>query len=184
MKLTKLAFAILTIATMLTTTSCNNSTSGDSAPAVESNQALDAIYTRTSVRQYDASRAIAKDTVDMILRAAMSAPTAVNRQPWAFVVIDKREILDSLAELNQSKGTTIVMVLHDINLSARYADWLFAMRKGKLLAQGEPGDILTPELIKEIYGLDCVVMEDPVSCTPYVVPKGRHHMNTALVRAG
>ena len=98
MKLTKLAFAILTIATMLTTTSCNNSTSGDSAPAVESNQALDAIYTRTSVRQYDASRAIAKDTVDMILRAAMSAPTAVNRQPWAFVVIDKREILDSLAE--------------------------------------------------------------------------------------
>lgn len=94
------------------------------------------------------------------------------------------EILDSLAELNQCKGTTIVMVLHDINLSARYADWLFAMRKGKLLAQGEPGDILTPELIKEIYGLDCVVMEDPVSCTPYVVPKGRYHMNTALVRAG
>ena len=94
------------------------------------------------------------------------------------------EILDSLAELNQSKGTTIVMVLHDINLSARYADWLFAMRKGKLLAQGEPADILTPELIKEVYGLDCVVMEDPVSCTPYVVPKGRHHMNTALVRAG
>ena len=94
------------------------------------------------------------------------------------------EILDSLAELNQSKGTTIVMVLHDINLSARYADWLFAMRKGKLLAQGEPADILTPELIKEVYGLDCVVMEDPVSCTPYVVPKGRYHMNTALVRAG
>ena len=90
----------------------------------------------------------------------------------------------SLAELNQSKGTTIVMVLHDINLSARYADWLFAMRKGKLLAQGEPADILTPELIKEVYGLDCVVMEDPVSCTPYVVPKGRYHMNTALVRAG
>ena len=52
------------------------------------------------------------------------------------------EILDSLAELNQSKGTTIVMVLHDINLSARYADWLFAMRKGKLLAQGEPADSL------------------------------------------
>ena len=94
------------------------------------------------------------------------------------------EILDSLAELNQSKGTTIVMVLHDINLSARYADWLFAIRKGKLLAQGEPADILTPELIKEVYGLDCVVMEDPVSCTPYVVPKSRCRMNAALVPAG
>ena len=94
------------------------------------------------------------------------------------------EILDTLAELNQTRGTTIVMVLHDINLSARYADWLFAMRKGKLLAQGKPGEILTPALMQEIYGLDCVVMEDPVSHTPYVVPRGRYHSDKALESAG
>lgn len=83
------------------------------------------------------------------------------------------EILDTLAELNQRRGTTIVMVLHDINLSARYADWLFAMHNGRLVAQGTPEDILTPELMAKVYGLQCVVMEDPLSHTPYVLPRGR-----------
>lgn len=87
------------------------------------------------------------------------------------------EILDLLTELNRRKGTTIVMVLHDINLSARYADWLFAMRKGSLVAQGTPADVLTPELMEEVYGLRCMILEDPISRTPYVVPKGRYHCN-------
>lgn len=66
-------------------------------------------------------------------------------------------------------------VTNNGNLSARYADWLFAMRKGKLVAQGAPGDILTPELMEEVYGLHCMILQDPVSFTPYVVPKGRFH---------
>ena len=60
---------------------------------------LDAIYTRTSIRTYQPDHAVSRDTVEMLLRAAMSAPTAVNKQPWAFVVLDTREALDSLAEV-------------------------------------------------------------------------------------
>ena len=64
------------------------------------NPALENILTRTSVRQYDPDRTVSSDTVDLMLRAAMSAPTAVNKQPWAFVVLDSRESLDSLAEVH------------------------------------------------------------------------------------
>lgn len=88
------------------------------------------------------------------------------------------EILDLLTDLNKKKGTTIAMVLHDINLSARYADHLFALHKGRLAAEGPPSEIITPELIKQVFDLNCTIMSDPVSSTPIIVPIGRHHSST------
>lgn len=85
------------------------------------------------------------------------------------------EILDLLTDLNKKYGTTIVMVLHDINLSARYADYLFTMKQGQLIAEGTPQDIVTSELIKETFQLECAVITDPVSQTPLILPIGRHH---------
>lgn len=87
------------------------------------------------------------------------------------------EILDLLTDLNRKRGTTIVMVLHDINLSARYADYIFALRKGKLIDQGIPSEVITSELIDKVFGLDCTVIKDPVSSSPFIVPRGRHHVN-------
>lgn len=87
------------------------------------------------------------------------------------------EILDLLTDLNRKRGTTIVMVLHDINLSARYADYIFALRKGKLIDQGAPSEVITAELIDTVFGLDCMVIQDPVSSSPFIVPRGRHHVN-------
>jgi iron complex transport system ATP-binding protein len=80
-----------------------------------------------------------------------------------------------LTDLNRARGTTIVMVLHDINLSARYADYIYAVHQGNIVSEGEPSRIITEELIREIFGMDCVVIRDPVSKTPLVIPKGRHH---------
>ncbi|MFM9280783.1 ABC transporter ATP-binding protein [Paenibacillus jiagnxiensis] len=87
------------------------------------------------------------------------------------------EILDLLTDLNRKHGTTIVMVLHDINLSARYADHIFALQKGKLVAEGEPSKVITSTLVKDIFGLDCTVIKDPVSGSPLVIPRGRYHVN-------
>ncbi len=86
------------------------------------------------------------------------------------------EILDLLTDLNRKRGTTIVMVLHDINLSARYADYIFAMREGKLVAEGEPSKVISDDLIKDVFGLDCTVISDPASGSPMIVPIGRHHV--------
>jgi len=86
------------------------------------------------------------------------------------------EVLDLLTDLNRSRATTIAMVLHDINLAARYADHLFAMRDGRVLASGDPQQVVTPTLIRDVFGLDAEVISDPVSHTPLVVPRGRHHV--------
>ncbi|MGO1956464.1 ABC transporter ATP-binding protein [Microbacterium sp.] len=85
------------------------------------------------------------------------------------------EVLDLLTDLNRTRGTTIAMVLHDVNLAARYADHLFAMCDGRLVASGAPSEVVTAGLIDEVFGLTAEVIPDPVSGTPLVVPRGRHH---------
>jgi iron complex transport system ATP-binding protein len=84
------------------------------------------------------------------------------------------EMLDLLAELNARRGTTIVMVLHDLNLSARYADHLVALLHGRIMAEGTPREVVTEEVVRTVFGLDNRVIDDPVSHTPLVVPVGRH----------
>lgn len=84
----------------MTLSSCSQSASDNASKGVQdSNPALECILTRTSVRQYAPDRTILRDTVETLLRAAMSAPTAVNKQPWAFVAIDERAELDSLTSV-------------------------------------------------------------------------------------
>ncbi len=98
-------------------------------------------------------------------------------EPTTFLDITYQvEILDLLTNLNRTYGTTIVMVLHDINLSARYADYIFAVKEGKLIAEGKPAEVLTSDLVKSVFDLNCVVIQDPVSHTPLVIPKGRYHV--------
>ncbi len=95
-------------------------------------------------------------------------------EPTTFLDIAYQvDILDLLTELNQKKGTTVVMILHDVNLSARYADYIFAMNNGKLIKEGLPKEVITPALMREVYGLECIVAEDPLSGAPYVIPKSR-----------
>jgi iron complex transport system ATP-binding protein len=83
------------------------------------------------------------------------------------------EVLDLLADLNEARGTTIVMVLHDLNLAARYADHLIAMREGRIVSEGVPAEVITEDCVREVFGMECRVVEDPVTATPMVIPLGR-----------
>ncbi|AIY02522.1 Fe3+-siderophore transport system, ATP-binding protein [Arthrobacter sp. PAMC 25486] len=83
------------------------------------------------------------------------------------------EVLDVVSELNARRGITVAIVLHDLNLAARYADHLIAMKSGAIVAQGMPGQVLTAELVRRVFGLESVVVADPVVGTPMVVPIGR-----------
>ena len=89
------------------------------------------------------------------------------------------EVLDLLVDLNQREGRTIVLVLHDLNQACRYAHHLVAMKGGALVAEGPPAEVVTEELVREVFDLACRVMEDPVSGTPLIVPIGRH-VNVAV----
>ncbi|MFH9138091.1 ABC transporter ATP-binding protein [Streptomyces sp. NPDC017524] len=86
------------------------------------------------------------------------------------------EVLDLLTDLNRSRGTTIVMVLHDLNLAARYADHLIALAGGGLHASGTPAEVLTEETVRAVFDLDSRIIEDPVSGRPLMLPIGRHHV--------
>jgi iron complex transport system ATP-binding protein len=84
------------------------------------------------------------------------------------------EVLDLVAELNATKARTVVMVLHDLNHASRYAHHVIAMRDGAIVAAGPPDEVVTQELVRDVFGLDCLVVACPVSGRPLVVPKGRH----------
>jgi len=97
-------------------------------------------------------------------------------EPTTFLDITHQiEVLDLLTDLNRNRGTTIVMVLHDLNLAARYADHLVSVRGGRIHAAGAPGEVLTAEAVLEVFDMRSQVMPDPVSGKPLVLPIGRHH---------
>ena len=99
----KLKLGAALAAVIITMTSCsskeNRDVNGNASANDAANSAIENIMSRTSVREYAPDRKISPDTVEILLRAAMAAPTAVNKQPWAYVVLDTREALDSLAEV-------------------------------------------------------------------------------------
>lgn len=82
------------------------------------------------------------------------------------------DVLDLLTELND-QGRTIIMVLHDLNQAARYADMIVALRGGQIVAQGAPQNVITCDIIRQVFGLDAQVIVDPVAGTPMCVPIGR-----------
>ncbi|MGH4022859.1 MAG: ABC transporter ATP-binding protein [Pseudonocardiaceae bacterium] len=85
------------------------------------------------------------------------------------------DVLDLVERLHTETGRTVVMVLHDLNLAARYAGRLVAMKEGKIVAQGRPGEVLTEQLLHDVFDLDARVIQDPVAGSPLVVPIGGRH---------
>jgi iron complex transport system ATP-binding protein len=86
------------------------------------------------------------------------------------------EVLDLVTDLNRKRGTTVAIVLHDLNLAARYADHVIAMKGGAVVAMGAPREIVTERLVRDVFGLESRVIPDPISGTPLVIPIGRHHV--------
>ncbi|QSB16702.1 ABC transporter ATP-binding protein [Natronosporangium hydrolyticum] len=81
------------------------------------------------------------------------------------------EVLELLVALNRRLGRTIVLVLHDINMACRYTHHLIAMRDGQITAEGAPAEIVTAELIKEVFSVTCTVIPDPLAGTPLILPQ-------------
>jgi ABC-type cobalamin/Fe3+-siderophores transport system ATPase subunit len=91
------------------------------------------------------------------------------------------DLLDLCADLNE-QGRTLVAVLHDLNHACRYATHLIVMKAGRIVAEGVPGEIVTAELVEDVYGLRCEVIPDPQTRTPLVVPAARASRAARLTR--
>ena len=95
-------------------------------------------------------------------------------EPTTFLDIAHQiEVLDLLADLNAARGTTLVLVLHDLNLAARYADTLIALQSGRVVAAGPPSEVVTEDLMRTVFGMEFRVLPDPVTGTPLVIPVSR-----------
>lgn len=120
-----------------------------------------------------------RQRVWIAMALAQRTPLLLLDEPTTYLDIQHQiEVLDLCAELHEEQGRTLVAVLHDLNHAARYATHLIAMRNGKVVAEGAPGEVVTSELVERVFGLRCEIIDDPQTGTPLVVPAARK------VRAG
>ncbi|HET7741179.1 MAG TPA: ABC transporter ATP-binding protein [Mycobacterium sp.] len=102
---------------------------------------------------------------------AQETPLVLLDEPTTFLDIAHQiDVLDLCVALCHEQGRTVVAVLHDLNHACRFADHVIAMRSGHVVAQGNPNDVVTPELVEQVYGLACQIIDDPQTGTPLVIP--------------
>lgn len=112
-----------------------------------------------------------RQRVWLAMTLAQDTPLMLLDEPTTYLdIAHQLELLDLCRHLNRTRGRTLVMVLHDLNLAARYADTMIAMKAGAIVASGTPTEVLTREKIAQMFGMDSLVMPDPVSGAPMVVP--------------
>lgn len=116
-----------------------------------------------------------RQRVWMAVALAQDTEILMLDEPTTYLDIKHQiEILELCRSLNRANGTTMVAVLHDLNQAARYADVIIAMKDGQVVAQGEPSEVITAELIKEIFEVPSEVIVDPQSGTPLMIPRWSH----------
>ena len=127
--------------------------------------------TELSARFVDELSGGQRQRVWVAMSLAQQTPLLLLDEPTTFLDIAHQvELLDLFAELNTSGDRTLVAVLHDLNQAARYATHLIAMKDGRIIAQGAPSDIVTADMVLEVFGLRCRILTDPESGTPLVIP--------------
>ena len=145
-------------------------------------EAVDAALTATKTselaeRPVDELSGGQRQRVWIAMALAQQTEILLLDEPTTFLDISHQvEVLDLLTDLNHARGTTVVMVLHDLNLAARYADHLVAMTDGRMHVSGTPQDVLTEDNVRQVFGLESRIITDPTSGRPIMLPIGRHRM--------
>ncbi|MEV6754089.1 ABC transporter ATP-binding protein [Streptomyces sp. NPDC051214] len=126
-----------------------------------------------------------RQRVWIAMALAQQTPLLLLDEPTTFLDIQHQiDVLDLCADLHEEQGRTLVAVLHDLNHAARYATHLIALREGEVIAEGPPSEIVTAELVRETFGMECQIIDDPESGTPLVVPAARRGRRKTVDAAG
>jgi len=121
-----------------------------------------------------------RQRVWVAMALAQDTPLLLLDEPTTYLDLAHQiEVLDLLKELNANTGRTVVLVLHDLNLASRYSDHLIAMAAGRIQAEGTPHQVITEAVVRRVFGLETLIVPDPVSNTPLVIPIGRAHAHHA-----
>ncbi|WP_120004187.1 ABC transporter ATP-binding protein [Nesterenkonia muleiensis] len=112
-----------------------------------------------------------RQRVWIAMALAQMTPLLLLDEPTTFLDISHQVEVLNLCRRLQREGTTVVAVLHDLNLAFRYADHVIVMRSGGIVAQGPPREVISAELIEKVFDLSCRIIEDPETGTPLVIPQ-------------
>lgn len=139
------------------------------------NEALQATkMTELAHRAVDSLSGGQRQRAWIAMTLAQGTETILLDEPTTYLDIAHQiDVLDLLFELNETKQSTIIMVLHDLNMACRYAHNLIAVQNQTIAAQGRPEDIVSKELVKSVFGMECELMVDPFFGTPLCVPQGK-----------
>ncbi|MFF8972235.1 ABC transporter ATP-binding protein [Streptomyces sp. NPDC014995] len=114
-----------------------------------------------------------RQRVWIAMALAQDTPVLLLDEPTTYLDLAHQvDVLELVAHLNRTEGRTVVMVLHELNLACRYADHLVALRAGRVMAAGPPSEIVTPQLVQDVFDLPATVIACPVAGTPLVIPEG------------
>ena len=92
-------------------------------------------------------------------------------EPTTYLDISyQMEVLELVRRLNREMGMTIVMVLHDLNMAARYSDYLYVIKDGGLYAGGAPGEVITQETLRDVFRIEADITRDAAHDCPYLSP--------------
>ncbi|WEO77843.1 ABC transporter ATP-binding protein [Cryobacterium sp. SO2] len=121
-----------------------------------------------------------RQRVSLAMALAQETSILLLDEPTTFLdIAHQMEVLELCRDLNEVDGITIVAVLHDLNQACRFATHIIAMADGVIVGEGAPAELVTAELVKRVFGLDCLVMPDPVTGTPLTLPLDRSRVPLA-----
>lgn len=150
------------------------------APSAEDNAAVDLALKHTGMSELrtapvDQLSGGQRQRAWMAMALAQDTPLLLLDEPTTYLdIAHQLEIIELVRRLNRDDGRTIVMVLHDINEAARASDRIIAMHDGRIVREGTPDDVIEPELLHRIYGVNCDVYRHPVDGSPFCMPGSAH----------
>jgi len=115
---------------------------------------------------------------------AQATPVLLLDEPTAHLDVGHQlDVLDRLRRLARDEHRAVVVALHDLNLAARFADRIAVLARGRLVALGPPADVLSPELLYEVWGIVATLRTDPRSRLPYLIPELPRPLDEGPVRS-
>ncbi|WP_430611790.1 ABC transporter ATP-binding protein [Enterococcus sp. DIV0876] len=143
--------------------------------SIEDEQIIEEVLAQTELtdlaqQQIDSLSGGQKQRVWIAMALAQKTPVILLDEPTTYLDMGHQlDVLKLLASLQQKLSLTVVMVLHDLNLAARFADVMLAMKDGRLIQQGSVSEIMQPALLKELFDIEALIVKDPVNGRPLCV---------------
>ena len=109
--------------------------------------------------------------VFLAMTLAQDAELVLLDEPTTYLDLNRQAELMGMMRQMQQNGKTVITVLHDLNQACRYCDHWIVMKKGTVMAQGTPDEVMTEELLKDVLDLDVIIHRDPISNTPMFILK-------------